>query len=75
MSPCCGRSCYRNPAQKGTFSSSSDRKTVSLDITPKPFAFYDINMKNVAEPGGFDVVFGNYPREADWQKAILTMGK
>jgi hypothetical protein len=32
-------------------------------------------MKNVAEPGGFDVVFGNYPREADWQKAILTMGK
>jgi hypothetical protein len=38
------------PPQRG-HSHRVDRKTVSLDITPEPFAFYDINMKNVAEPG------------------------
>jgi hypothetical protein len=50
-------------------------KTVSLDITPAPFAFYDKNMKKTAEPGGFDVVFGNFSREADSQKVIFTVGK
>jgi hypothetical protein len=50
-------------------------ETVSLDIKPEAFALYDINMKNVAEPGEFDVRVGNSPRDCDLQKVIFTVKK
>jgi beta-glucosidase len=49
--------------------------TVAIDITPESLAFYDINMKYVVEPGDFEIMVGTSSRDADLQKAILTVTK
>jgi beta-glucosidase len=48
---------------------------VAIDITPESLAFYDINMKYVVEPGDFEIAVGTSSRDADLQKAILTVTK
>jgi beta-glucosidase len=48
-------------------------QTVALDITPESLAFYDVNMKYVVEPGGFDILVGNSSRDEDLQKVVLTV--
>ncbi|HEY3761100.1 MAG TPA: glycoside hydrolase family 3 N-terminal domain-containing protein [Verrucomicrobiae bacterium] len=50
-----------------------ETKTVALDITPESLAFYDINMKYVVEPGGFEIMVGNSSRDEDLQKVVLTV--
>ena len=49
--------------------------TVALDITPDELSFYDVNMKYVVEPGGFEIMVGNSSRDADLQKVILQVTK
>ncbi len=48
-------------------------KTVSLDITPEKLAFYNMDMKDVVEPGTFQIMIGNSSRDEDLQKLILTV--
>ena len=57
------------------FLQPGETKTVELEITPESLAFYDINMKYVVEPGEFEIMVGNSSRDADLQKAILTVTK
>ncbi len=52
---------------------AGETKTVTLDITPKALAFYDIHMKYTVEPGEFEIMVGNSSREADLQRVILTV--
>jgi beta-xylosidase len=52
-----------------------ETKTVALDITAESLAFYDIRMKQVVEPGEFEIMIGNSSRDQDLQKAILTVTK
>jgi beta-glucosidase len=49
--------------------------SVALDIASEPFAFYGIHMKHTVEPGEFEIIAGNSSRDADLQKAILTVTK
>jgi beta-glucosidase len=51
-----------------------EKKTVALDITPDSLAFYDIHMKCVVEPGGFEIMVGNSSRDVDLQKVPLDVG-
>jgi beta-glucosidase len=48
-------------------------ETVSLDITPKHLAFYDIDMNYTVEPGEFVIMVGNSSRDEDLQKVTLTV--
>ncbi len=48
---------------------------VALDIASGPFAFYGIHMKHTVEPDEFEIIAGNSSRDADSQKAILTVTK
>jgi beta-glucosidase len=50
-------------------------KTATLEITPDSLAFYDIRMKHIVEPGEFEIMVGNSSRDADLQKALLTVTK
>lgn len=52
-----------------------ETKTIALEITPELLAFYDIDMKQVVEPGEFEIMVGNSSRDEDLQKVILTVGK
>jgi beta-glucosidase len=52
-----------------------ETKTVTLEITPDSLAFYDVKMKYVVEPGGFEIMVGNSSRDGDLQKVILTVTK
>jgi beta-glucosidase len=52
-----------------------ESKTVSLDITPESLAFHDVTMNYTVEPGDFEIMIGNSSRDADLQKAILTVVK
>jgi beta-glucosidase len=54
---------------------SGETKTVTLEITPESLAFYNVKMKYVVEPGGFEIMVGNSSRDADLQKVILTVTK
>jgi beta-glucosidase len=47
--------------------------TVAFEIAPEQLAFYDIHMKNVVEPGEFEVMVGNSSRDSDLQKVILSV--
>jgi hypothetical protein len=47
--------------------------SVALDIASAPFAFYGIHMKYTVKPGEFEIKAGDSSREADLQKAILTV--
>jgi len=48
-------------------------KTISLDITPDHLSFYDIRMKQVVEPGEFELMVGNSSRDQDLQKLVLRV--
>jgi len=50
-----------------------ETKKVSIPITPKSLAYYDINMEYRVEPGEFDIMIGNSSRDSDLQKTILTV--
>jgi beta-glucosidase len=50
-----------------------ESQTVALEITPESLAFYDVNMDYVVEPGEFEILIGNSSRDADLQKAMLTV--
>lgn len=52
---------------------AGESKTVSLEITPESLAFYDIDMNYTVEPGEFEIMVGNSSRDADLQKAVLTV--
>jgi beta-glucosidase len=52
-----------------------ETKTVALDITAESLSFYDIRMKQVVEPGEFEIMIGNSSRDEDLQKVILTVTK
>ena len=45
--------------------------TVAFNITPALLSFYDINMKNVVEPGDFELMVGSSSRDADLKKIVL----
>jgi beta-glucosidase len=49
--------------------------SVALDIASESFAFYGIHMKHTVEPDEFEIIAGNSSRDADLQKAILTVTK
>jgi hypothetical protein len=53
----------------------SSAASVALDIASEPLASYDIHMKHTVEPGEFEITPGNSSRDADLQKAILTVTK
>jgi beta-glucosidase len=50
-----------------------ESSTVTFDITPDLLSFYDADMKFTVEPGDFEIMVGNSSRDADLQKAILTV--
>jgi beta-glucosidase len=50
-----------------------EARTIGLEITPDSLAFYDINLEYTVEPGQFEIMIGTSSREADLQKAILTV--
>ncbi|RNC83904.1 MAG: beta-glucosidase [Balneola sp.] len=50
-----------------------ETKTVSIPITKKSLAFYDIRMNYVVEPGEFDIMIGNSSRDEDLTKLTLTV--
>ena len=60
---------------KKVFLKPGETTTVALDITPESLAFYDINMKYVVEPGGFEIMVGTSSRDSDLQKLILQVSK
>ena len=47
--------------------------TVAFDITPDLLAFYDVNMKQVVEPGEFTLMIGNSSRDQDLKKVTLQV--
>jgi beta-glucosidase len=51
----------------------AEEVTVSLDITPESLAFYDIGMRNVVEPGEFEIMVGTSSRREDLQTVVLTV--
>jgi beta-glucosidase len=48
-----------------------EKKIVTFEITPDKLAFHNIDMKNVIEPGEFEILTGCSSRDEDLQKAIL----
>jgi beta-glucosidase len=50
-------------------------RTVTLAITPESLSFYDIRMKQVVEPGEFEIMVGNSSRDEDLQRVVLTVVK
>lgn len=48
-----------------------ETKTVSLAITPKHLAFYDVDMDYVVEPGDFDIMIGTSSRDEDLHTVVL----
>jgi len=52
---------------------SGESKTISIPITPKLLAFFDIDMNYVVEPGEFEIMIGNSSKESDLQKIILIV--
>ncbi len=50
-----------------------ETKTVTLEIAPEHLAFYDIEMRQVVEPGTFDVMVGSSSRDQDLQKVTLRV--
>lgn len=50
-----------------------EKKKVSFDITPEKLAFHNVEMKDVVEPGEFEIMTGPSSRDEDLQKATLTV--
>lgn len=53
------------------FLKAGESKTVTFKITPELLRFYDYDLKQVAEPGGFDVMIGGDSRNV--RSARLTL--
>jgi beta-glucosidase len=52
---------------------SGETTTVAFDITPDLLSFYDVNMKQVVEPGDFVLMVGNSSRDEDLTKLTLQV--
>jgi beta-glucosidase len=52
---------------------SGETRTVSLDLAPDAFAFYDIDMKYRVEPGEFRIMVGTSSRDADLTSLTLVV--
>jgi beta-glucosidase len=50
-----------------------ERATVTLDITREALAFYDVDMRNVVEPGEFTVMIGTSSRDRDLHAVTLRV--
>lgn len=50
-----------------------ESKEVTFTLSPKDFAFYDIDMNKVVEPGKFSIMVGSSSRDQDLQKQTLTI--
>jgi beta-glucosidase len=46
-------------------------QTVTFTLTPESFAFWNIDMRRVVEPGAFEIMVG--PNSVDLQSATLTV--
>ncbi len=62
-------------AFKRVFLEPGETQTIALDITPQSLAFYNVDMREVVEPGDFEVMIGNSSRDADLKKMILRVDK
>jgi beta-glucosidase len=50
-----------------------ETKTIKINITPYTFAFHNLNIEYVVEPGEFEIMVGSSSRDVDLQKVVLTM--
>jgi beta-glucosidase len=50
-----------------------ETKKVKFDITPEKLAFHNIEMKNVVEPGVFEIMTGPSSNDTDLKKTELTV--
>ncbi len=50
-----------------------ETKTVTIPVSSKSLAFYNIRMEYVVEPGEFEIMVGNSSRDEDLSKVILTV--
>jgi len=57
---------------KKVFLDVGESKTVSIKITPKQLAFWDINMNYVVEPGEFEIMVGSSSRVNDLSIVICN---
>jgi beta-glucosidase len=58
---------------KKVFLEPGQSEIVSLPITKKSLAFYDIRMNYVVEPGDFEIMVGTSSRDEDLSSTILTV--
>jgi beta-glucosidase len=52
---------------------AGESKTVTIDITPEKLMIWDLQMKNVIEPGDFEIMVGSSSNDKDLQKLILKV--
>ena len=57
------------------FLKAGETKTVEFTLEAESFAFYDINMNYVVEPGTFTIMTGSSSNNKDLKKTILTINK
>ena len=57
------------------FLKAGETKTVEFTLGAESFAFYDINMNYVVEPGTFTIMTGSSSNKKDLKKTILTINK
>ena len=57
------------------FVKAGETKTVEFTLGAESFAFYDINMNYVVEPGTFTIMTGSSSNKKDLKKTILTINK
>ena len=57
------------------FLKAGETKTVEFTLGAESFAFYDINMNYVVEPGTFTIMTGSSSNNKDLKKTILTINK
>ncbi|MDB4496294.1 glycoside hydrolase family 3 C-terminal domain-containing protein [Flavobacteriaceae bacterium] len=57
------------------FLKAGETKTVEFTLEAESFAFYDINMNYVVEPGTFTIMTGSSSNKKDLKKTILTINK
>jgi beta-glucosidase len=52
-----------------------ERRTITLNLTPSAFAFYDRMMQRVVEPGEFEIAVGTNSVETISRKLMVTAEK
>ena len=55
------------------FVPAGETRHVDLELTPAAFAFYDIDMRYVVEPGEFTIMVGTSSRDEDLQRVSLRV--